>query len=255
MLAPCQAKVPFLSKKTTLLSRRGFSMVDQKSFFVTILFADIAGSTRLYEQLGDSKALALVNNCIEKINIVTETNKGRVIKTIGDEVMCRFDDPNQAVSAAIAMHEIISSNVELACHSIRLRIGMHHGPVIIETGDLYGDAVNTAARMVGQAKAGQIITNKNTLDQMQHEHHKTARLIDQTRVKGKEALMQIYEISWGQPEEQTMITTYMAGHLGSESDSETFMILQFKDKKITINQKKHASCHHWAGRQQYPGCR
>ena len=126
----------------------------------------------------------------------------------------------------------------MAAYSIRLRIGMHYGPAIKEEGDLYGDAVNIAARMVAQAKAGQIITTKQTLSEMGSQYKAKTRLVDQTRVKGKLALMEIYEIAWGHPEELTMISTYMAGHLGAETNPDTLMVLQHKNQNITINQKR-----------------
>lgn len=205
---------------------------------VTILFADIAGSTRLYEQLGDVRALELVNHCIQKIHSIADNCQGTVVKTIGDEVMCCFDESDHAGAAAMCMHETVVSDQKMATYRIRLRIGMHYGTAIREEGDYYGDAVNVAARMVAQAKAGQIITTKYTLDQMDSQYKAKARLVDQTRVKGKLALMEIYEIAWGHPEELTMISTYMAGHLGGENHAEIFMILQYRNQNITINQKR-----------------
>ena len=204
---------------------------------ITILFADIAGSTRLYEQLGDIRALELVNNCIQSIHTVAENFHGSVVKTIGDEVMCSFEDADQAGLAAINMHETVANDPEMATYSIRLRIGLHHGIAIREECDFYGDAVNVAARMVGQAKAGQIITTRHTLDLMTSAYRAKARLVDQTRVKGKLALLEIYEIAWGHPEELTMISTYMSGHMGGDGQSETLLVLQHKNQKITVNQK------------------
>ncbi len=205
---------------------------------VTILFADIAGSTRLYEQLGDVRALELVNYCNQKIHAIAENCQGTVVKTIGDEVMCCFDEADQAGTAAMRIHDTLVRDQKMSTYRIRLRIGMHYGTAIREEGDYYGDAVNIAARMVGQAKAGQIITTKETLDQMGSYYKSKARLVDQTRVKGKLALMEIYEIAWGHPEELTMISTYMAGQLVGENHAEMVMILQYQKQNITINQKR-----------------
>ena len=204
----------------------------------TILFADIAGSTRLYDQLGDEMALALVAGCIDRIHAVTEAFEGSIVKTIGDEVMCMFNQPDKAVAAAVKMHDTICSDSEMSAHKIQLRIGFHHGPVLVEVGDLYGDAVNMAARMVGQAKAGQIITTHATIALMSIEIRQNARLLDQTRVKGKQELLEIYEIPWGQPEELTMISTYMSGRMKSENGLDTYMILHYKGEQIRVNQKR-----------------
>ena len=215
----------------------GLNMLSANQTYVTILFADIAGSTRLYEQLGDMHALELVNACVDMIHDVANRFHGSVVKTIGDEVMCCFHEPDQAGSAAMSMHETITTDPKMSNYSIRLRIGLHHGSVIMDEGDLYGDAVNVAARMVGQAKASQIITTKHTLDMMGATCQKRARLVDQTRVKGKQALMEIFEIAWGQPEELTMISTYAASRFKSDGRPDTLMVLQFKNQKIIINQK------------------
>ena len=172
---------------------------------LTILFSDIAASTQLYERIGNTRASAIINTCLELMAKTADANQGQLIKTIGDEVMCRFSIPDFAARAAISMQETVSKDPKMVTHQIQLRIGIHHGPVIEDTNDLYGDAVNLAARMVDQAKAGQIITNQLSLRKMSAEIIASARLVDQTRVKGKHIPMEIYEIFWGQPEELTMI--------------------------------------------------
>lgn len=210
-------------------------MADGSPHIQTILFADIANSTRLYEQLGDARALALVTACLALVETATLANHGRVIKTIGDEMMCRFDAPEQAMAAAVGMQEITSCDATMVAHHIRLRIGFHHGPVIREEGDVYGDAVNVAARMVQQAKAGQIITNRTTLDNMGPKRHQTVRLVDETRIKGKQALLTIYEIAWGHPEEMTMISSAMARRVDGQDIPEMRLRLRSQDQEIVVD--------------------
>ncbi len=204
----------------------------------TILFSDIAGSTRLYEQLGNLQARKLITASIKLMTDVVKSARGRVIKTIGDAVMCRFDTPDSAARAAICMQETICSDAELSPHHIQLRIGLHSGSVIEESNDLFGDAVNVAARIVNQAKAGQIITTRPSLNKMSTNLTASARLIDQTRIKGKHALIEIYELSWGQPEELTMVGTLTAD-LSSEALAENiFLILDIEDKHICVNHEQ-----------------
>jgi class 3 adenylate cyclase len=201
----------------------------------TILFADIANSTRLYDQLGDEPARALIALCMDLLIGLTKTKKGCVIKTIGDEVMSTFGFPDQAVAAAILMQEEVCKNETLAARHIQLRIGLHHGPVIEEGNDVYGDAVNLAARMVGQAKAGQIITNSLTLDFLGTRFKSAARLVDQTRVKGKIHPIDLYELSWGHPEELTMITT-VTGRIADPTASEdAALLLDTQERQFIVN--------------------
>jgi class 3 adenylate cyclase len=201
----------------------------------TILFADIADSTRLYESLGDSHALALVSACLEKINAMATSHQGRVVKTIGDEIMCVFDDPNEAMSAAVAMHETIYADPRFSDARIRLRIGLHHGPAICEDGDYYGDTVNTAARMVTLAKAGQVITNQPTLNRMNLSTRDNARLLDQTLVRGKHQIINVYEIAWGQPEELTLVSKRVDDLIRSSNTRTARMTIEFADQAFEIS--------------------
>ena len=171
----------------------------------TILFADIADSTQLYDRLGDTVAKNLVAASIGIMNDVVRANSGQVVKTIGDGVMCQFRFPDEAANTAVRLHETMASDKGMVHNNVRLRIGFHHGPVIEEDSDLFGDAVNIAARMAAQAKAGQIITSRQTFQMLNKKLCAKTRMVDQTRVKGKSNLIDIFEITWGHPEELTII--------------------------------------------------
>ena len=135
-----------------------------------ILFADVAGSMRLYESLGDTAAKAAIDECLAVISDVAATHHGWVIKTIGDEAMCAFRDPADVCAAAIAMQEKIAvmppilalNEGEDAVHRM-IRIGFHFGPVLETATDVFGDTVNVAARLAEIARGNQIITSKQTV--------------------------------------------------------------------------------------------
>ena len=97
---------------------------------LAIVFADVVGSTQLYEQLGDDRARDMVARCLEIMREATETEGGSVIKTMGDEVMSTFEQADPAMNAARQMQETISSDPELAHDSgqVAIRIGCHFGP-------------------------------------------------------------------------------------------------------------------------------
>ena len=125
---------------------------------LTILFADVVGSTKLYDLLGDSKARDAVSYCVEVMTTATQQHNGTVIKTMGDEVMATFGSANDAIDAAAQMQESISDELVVDDVAVSIRIGCHYGPAIVEPNDVFGNAVNTASRMTSQAKSGQIIT-------------------------------------------------------------------------------------------------
>ena len=129
----------------------------EENIVLAILFADISGSTGLYEKLGDERAHKLVSTCISTLSDVIARHNGTIIKTIGDEVMCTFDQAGQAVEAAMDMHKAVSTIPSVSSRknaSPNIRVGLHVGPVIRQEGDVFGDAVNVAARMVSLAKPG-----------------------------------------------------------------------------------------------------
>ena len=78
---------------------------------IVILFADVVGSTSLFEQLGDVLAREKVSGCLDTLIGIVESNGGKLIKTIGDEVMCTFPDPNVAFQSACFMQEEIDDKV------------------------------------------------------------------------------------------------------------------------------------------------
>ncbi len=172
--------------------------------YVTILFADVVGSTHLYEALGDDKARETVRRCVEIMKDATEQYGGSVIKTMGDEVMSTFPSADDAMNAGSQMQQRITNNDEVAAESTRvsIRIGSHYGPVVVEDRDIFGAAVHTANRMTSQAKAGQIITTAVTVEQLGSEWRALVRQIDLATVRGQSDEVAVFEVLW-LPEEAT----------------------------------------------------
>ena len=170
-----------------------------------IMFADVAGSTRIYESMGNEIAEKLIGNCVQSMIDITEKNHGRVIKTIGDEVMSSFPTANDATNAAIEIQKNAEIPDSETGTSLEIRIGMHFGTAILKDDDLFGDAVNTAARMGGIAKAGQIITTEQLVSTLDEQKKSAARLFDTAKVKGKEKELKIFQIDW---EEEGNVTKF-----------------------------------------------
>jgi len=127
---------------------------------LTILFADISGSTRLYETLGDKIALEKIDHCLTLLGKVAQRYSGEVIKTIGDEIMCAFPTASSAVEAAMVMQQDLIASTS----TLHVRIGLHFGEVIRDGSDVFGDAVNVAARMTRLAVPDQIMTTRETAE-------------------------------------------------------------------------------------------
>jgi len=174
----------------------------------TILFADIAGSTRLYERLGDLRAQRAISRSQERMAEVVHRHGGVVIKEIGDETMARFPTADQAVVAACDMQKAFSAGQVALPEPIEIRIGLHHGPALLRRSDLFGDAVNVAARMRDIARGGKIITTEETVRRLAPALAQRARQFDRTSLKGKQDLVSIYDVLW---ERQDSVTSIAMG--------------------------------------------
>lgn len=170
-----------------------------------ILFADIAGSTGLYEESGDTVAMAAVVDCIDSLKTTTTSYGGRVVKTIGDEVMAAFASAGQAIQAANAMQSRFADLAGVKA-GIKLRIGLHYGPVIEADGDCFGDTVNLAARLTGLASPEQILTSRETFDALPAYLRATCRKLYSTSVKGRKGKVTIIEALWRQDQGQTLLS-------------------------------------------------
>ena len=170
---------------------------------VAILFADVVGSTQLYDKFGDTKASATVALCLDVMKDATYQFNGTVIKTIGDEVMATFPTVDEAMGAAIMMQQRITDETKKDDGiPVSIRIGCHFGPVVQEQNDIFGAAVHTANRMTSQAKARQIVISGFTVEQMGPDLQKQARQIDVATVRGRLDEVALYELVW-QPDEAT----------------------------------------------------
>jgi class 3 adenylate cyclase len=177
---------------------------------MSVLFADISGSTKLYDTLGDTQAKKLVDECIGIMRDIVARYKGRVIKTIGDEVMCVLPDADSGHLAAADMQLKISS-LEIVGNVRRaIRVGFHCGPVIEENNDVFGDTVNMAARMAGLAKGMQIITTRATVDKLSAPLRSSTRGIAALSVKGKGDDVDVCEVIWQATDDLTMATASIA---------------------------------------------
>jgi len=161
-----------------------------------VLFVDITGSTKLYETSGDDAAKRLVDGCLAVLRTVTAEYGGRVVKTIGDELMCVFPAVDPVAKAACEMQSRIADDDSAALHGLSIRIGFHAGRLIEENGDVFGDAVNTAARVTDLAKAGQIVTTEATSQRLSVELRDSTRSMGSFPVKGKADSVALCEVIW-----------------------------------------------------------
>ena len=196
-----------------------------------ILFADIAGSTGLYEQSGDAAALAAVVNCLDCLKTETLAQGGRVVKTIGDASMSVFDTAAQAIQAANAMQSAFERTLGGRA-GIKLRIGFHFGSVIETDGDCFGDTVNLASRLTALATPDQILTSRETYDALPSWLQATCRKLYSTAIKGRKGKITIIEALWKQDQGQTMLSDNFAATEAVAKEAK----ISYRGKLWTVNE-------------------
>ncbi len=207
-----------------------------KDLEVAIVFADVVGSTQIYEEFGDTRASETVSLCLEAMKDATYAHEGTVIKTIGDEVMSTFPTVDQAMQASIAMQKKISAdNREEGRIAVSIRIGCHFGPVVQEQNDIFGSAVHTANRMTSQAKGRQIVISGSTVDMMSEELRRQTRQIDVATVRGRIDEVALYELLWNPEEATSMLPTI---EWESREKRATKMLLTCQNKTVEVSDSK-----------------
>ena len=207
-----------------------------KDLEVAILFADVVGSTQLYDKFGDTKASETVALCLEAMKDATHQFNGTVIKTIGDEVMSTFPTVDEAMKAAITMQSrITSDNKQEGRIPVSIRVGCHFGPVVQEQNDIFGAAVHTANRMTSQAKSRQIVISDDTVKRLSDDLRKQTRQIDVATVRGRLDEVALYELLWNPEEATSMLPTI---EWESRDRNVSRLQLGFRDQLIEVNDRR-----------------
>lgn len=207
-------------------------MSDPTETLMTILFADVCNSTRLYDTLGDSKARETIAYCVSIMDTAIGRNRGRLVKTMGDEVMACFERATDAAQAAVEMQQDISQELIVGNENITIHAGFHYGAVLTEGRDIFGDAVNTAARLTDLAKSAQILTSLETTKQLNDEWREAVRKIDHTALRGKRTEMGIHELMW-QREDVTRMATDIR-YMTQPRKRDSRLVVQYRDKQLEV---------------------
>ena len=158
----------------------------------TILFADLRGSTGLYEALGNAEATAVVTQSVALLARIVAAFRGTVVKTLGDGLMAMFESPSSAVEAADEMHEsldrigapdAVSENMRL--QPLKLQVGLAHGEVIEMSGDVFGDAVNVAARLLDHAGDNETLATQTVIEGLSEPEREQFRSLDRMQLRGR----------------------------------------------------------------------
>jgi len=159
----------------------------------TVLFADLRGSTALYERLGNAEATSVVTHTVRAVAAGVTERGGTVVKTLGDGLMAVFETPVAGVEAAMLMHEALEHLVargsahgaSTGLRALRLQVALARGEVVEMGGDCFGDAVNVAARLLDHAGDNETLITEEVFTDLAREAKLRFRSLDWMHLRGR----------------------------------------------------------------------
>jgi len=165
----------------------------------TVVFADVVGSTGLFEQMGGVTASQLMSGLTALLGKVLEQHQGRVVKLLGDGVFAVFPDAGSAVTACMVLQSRFQTEPIIPLGRttpIQMQMGIESGELVEIDGDCFGDAVNSAARLADLAGADQILTTHNVWDALIAAQRPSLRSLGPMQLRGKAQTTHIYRVEW-----------------------------------------------------------
>lgn len=178
------------------------------SVLSTVVFADISGSTSLYETLGNERATEAVTQVTQWIGDSIESHGGRVVKKLGDGVLGIFGDASSAVTAMTAMLRQHQARLDRWPQPLRMdiRVGVASGDVVDVDGDCYGDAVNVASRLCERAGPAEIWATETAVLLAGAAPDVWYRKLGMMEIRGKTELLMLYQVEWRENEAPDSLT-------------------------------------------------
>jgi len=197
---------------------------------LAVLIANISGSAALLQLLGDKLAAESVGESLAGLRAAAERFGGTVVKTVGDQIIARFDSADLAMQAASSMQAAMSARSE----GLALKVGFTLGPVIHDNQDIFGDTVNLAARLAEMANPRQILTTRQAVDRMAPFLRTLCRSLYTTTVKGKAARISVYEAAWSKDK----VTTFVGDTGEREAGGPAKLKLTWRGNAWTIDERR-----------------
>jgi adenylate cyclase len=188
----------------------------------TVVFADLVGSTGIFERLGDETAGRFVTQLTGALSRTFEQHSGRVVKLLGDGLFVVFPDEGNALAACIGIQNQLQEKPVYpggSAPAIQMQMGIEAGEVVEIDGDCYGDAVNSAARLADLAGADQILTTQRVRDALEPHQQALLRSLGTMYLRGKSEVTNVFRVDW-QP--------------GRDADTTVMGVSMFKTAKQSL---------------------
>ncbi len=179
-------------------------MSENERRLAAVMFTDIVGYTAL-TQVDESTALQLLEKHKELVRPILSRHRGREVKTVGDAFLVEFTSALEATECAVEVQKTLADHNASSSNKVEVRIGVHVGDVVHREGDIYGDAVNIAARIEPLARGGEVCISEQVYAQVRNKvPYRMERLPSQT-LKNVQFPIDVYRIvlQRGTPERRT----------------------------------------------------
>lgn len=180
----------------------------------TVVFADLVGSTGIFERMGDAAASRFVTQLTGTLGQIFEQHHGRVVKILGDGLFVVFAAAGDALAACAHIQSYLQEKHILPGDSgqpVQMQIGIESGEVVEIDGDCFGDTVNSAARLADLAGAAQILTTENVWKSLLPLQRRSLRSMGPMFLRGRSEASHVYRVEWdsGREEDATMFSRSM----------------------------------------------
>ena len=207
----------------------------------TVVFADLFGSTGVFESLGNTKATEAVTQATNWVADKFIANGGRVIKLLGDGVLATFEDSSDAIRAVVDIqrsHQLRLANLPPQLY-MPLRIGVVRGDVVLVADDCYGDAVNMAARLSEITGPHQIWVNDKAIENTPALNDVQFRLLGPIAIRGRSEPCTVFQIEWQEEQNSEYLTIQNPVSLTTQSRSGDVLggriDFSYKDRRQTFH--------------------
>lgn len=204
-----------------------------------VLFADLRGSTALFESLGNAQATAIVTTVVRELACKVPEHGGQLVKTLGDGLMAIFPQSTHALACAMKMQEQLqqqrllthqSAAVMGAAPRLRLQIALSVGDVVEWGGDCFGDAVNVASRLLEHASDGEALITDDVFQALPWEGQVWFRPLDALQLRGRQEQVRVHVLNRAQGGMEVTVS-----HDAPPASAVRGLRLEFEDRELIFN--------------------
>jgi len=165
---------------------------------VTVVFADLTGSTGVFESLGNAKATQAITRLTQWIGKVCHAYRGHVVKYLGDGVLVVFPDNADAVDAVTELQRVHRDRIRNWPEQLkmRLQVGVARGEIVEQDGDCFGDAVNLASRLSDLSGPDQILATDAVIRHLPSDTLVRSRSLGALEIRGRSEACLVHRIEW-----------------------------------------------------------